>query len=109
MQLFENIFHWISLFNPLFSTQGTASEATLVAMLAARTKAMHRAQSQNGQLTPGDIFGRLVAYASDQVSTACCWDRGAGNKYIQETQAKGASSDVMFTFHKLAFGMIPIS
>ncbi|KAJ6657837.1 hypothetical protein lerEdw1_001887 [Lerista edwardsae] len=46
--------------------QGTASEATLVAMLAARTKAIHRAQSENRKLTQGDIIGRLVAYTSDQ-------------------------------------------
>ncbi|XP_044309337.1 aromatic-L-amino-acid decarboxylase isoform X4 [Varanus komodoensis] len=57
--------------------QGTASESTLVAMLAARTKAICRALSENKDLTQGDVIGRLVAYASDQFcatlgSTPCC-------------------------------------
>nr|XP_020661866.1 aromatic-L-amino-acid decarboxylase [Pogona vitticeps] len=57
--------------------QGTASEATLVAMLAARMKAIHRAQSENKNLTQGDIIDRLVAYTSDQFcatlgTTTCC-------------------------------------
>ncbi|KAF7247833.1 Aromatic-L-amino-acid decarboxylase [Varanus komodoensis] len=47
--------------------QGTASESTLVAMLAARTKAICRALSENKDLTQGDVIGRLVAYASDQI------------------------------------------
>nr|XP_060637502.1 aromatic-L-amino-acid decarboxylase-like [Anolis sagrei ordinatus] len=46
--------------------QGTASEATLVAMLAARTKAIHRVLSENEKLTPEDVMGKLVAYMSDQ-------------------------------------------
>nr|XP_056713221.1 aromatic-L-amino-acid decarboxylase [Euleptes europaea] len=46
--------------------QSTASEATLVALLAARTKAIHRVQSENRGLTQGEIVGRLVAYTSDQ-------------------------------------------
>uniref|UniRef100_A0A8C6VRX5 Aromatic-L-amino-acid decarboxylase n=1 Tax=Naja naja TaxID=35670 RepID=A0A8C6VRX5_NAJNA len=49
--------------------QGTASEATLVAMLAARTKAIRHIQLDNENLTQGEIIGRLVAYTSDQVST----------------------------------------
>uniref|UniRef100_A0A8C6VTR4 Aromatic-L-amino-acid decarboxylase n=1 Tax=Naja naja TaxID=35670 RepID=A0A8C6VTR4_NAJNA len=48
---------------------GTASEATLVAMLAARTKAIRHIQLDNENLTQGEIIGRLVAYTSDQVST----------------------------------------
>ncbi|XP_062986588.1 aromatic-L-amino-acid decarboxylase [Elgaria multicarinata webbii] len=50
--------------------QGTASEATLVAMLAARTKAIHHALSENKELTQGDIMGRLVAYTSDQAHSS---------------------------------------
>nr|XP_060637499.1 aromatic-L-amino-acid decarboxylase [Anolis sagrei ordinatus]XP_060637500.1 aromatic-L-amino-acid decarboxylase [Anolis sagrei ordinatus] len=46
--------------------QGTASEATLVAMLAARTKAIHRVLSENEKLTPEDVIGKLVAYTSEQ-------------------------------------------
>ncbi|XP_044309327.1 aromatic-L-amino-acid decarboxylase isoform X3 [Varanus komodoensis] len=50
--------------------QGTASESTLVAMLAARTKAICRALSENKDLTQGDVIGRLVAYASDQAHSS---------------------------------------
>ncbi|XP_060637502.2 aromatic-L-amino-acid decarboxylase-like [Anolis sagrei] len=46
--------------------QGTASEATLVAMLAARTKTIRRVLSENEKLTPEDVMGKLVAYMSDQ-------------------------------------------
>ncbi|XP_061445195.1 aromatic-L-amino-acid decarboxylase isoform X3 [Rhineura floridana] len=57
--------------------QSTASEATLVALLAARTKAIDRVQSENAKLTQGDIIGQLVAYTSDQFcatlgTTTCC-------------------------------------
>ncbi|XP_070583283.1 aromatic-L-amino-acid decarboxylase isoform X3 [Erythrolamprus reginae] len=50
--------------------QGTASEATLVAMLAARTKAIHRIQLDNENMTLGEIIGRLVAYTSDQAHSS---------------------------------------
>nr|XP_003222345.1 PREDICTED: aromatic-L-amino-acid decarboxylase [Anolis carolinensis] len=50
--------------------QGTASEATLVAMLAARTKAIHRVISENEKLTPEDVMGKLVAYTSDQAHSS---------------------------------------
>ncbi|XP_060103766.1 aromatic-L-amino-acid decarboxylase [Heteronotia binoei] len=46
--------------------QSTASEATLVALLAARTKVIHRVQSEKRDLTQGDVISRLVAYTSDQ-------------------------------------------
>lgn len=49
-------------------SQGSASEATLVALLAARTKTIRRVQSEKPELTEADVMGRLVAYASDQVS-----------------------------------------
>ncbi|XP_061445193.1 aromatic-L-amino-acid decarboxylase isoform X1 [Rhineura floridana] len=50
--------------------QSTASEATLVALLAARTKAIDRVQSENAKLTQGDIIGQLVAYTSDQAHSS---------------------------------------
>lgn len=53
-----------------FVPQGSASEATLLSLLAARTKAIRRVQSEKPELTEADIMGRLVAYASDQVSTS---------------------------------------
>uniref|UniRef100_A0A8C6ZLI7 Aromatic-L-amino-acid decarboxylase n=1 Tax=Nothoprocta perdicaria TaxID=30464 RepID=A0A8C6ZLI7_NOTPE len=50
--------------------QGSASEATLVSLLAARTKTIRRVQSEKPEVTEAEIMGRLVAYASDQVSTS---------------------------------------
>ncbi|XP_075351771.1 aromatic-L-amino-acid decarboxylase isoform X3 [Mycteria americana] len=57
--------------------QGSASEATLISLLAARTKTIRRMQSEKPELTEADIMGRLVAYASDQFcatlgTTPCC-------------------------------------
>lgn len=57
--------------------QGSASEATLISLLAARTKTIRRVQSENPELTEAEIMGRLVAYASDQVSTS--QKHGPGN------------------------------
>uniref|UniRef100_A0A8D0HM33 Aromatic-L-amino-acid decarboxylase n=1 Tax=Sphenodon punctatus TaxID=8508 RepID=A0A8D0HM33_SPHPU len=50
--------------------QGTASEATLVALLAARTNAIKRVHTANPELTQGDILSRLVAYSSDQAHSS---------------------------------------
>uniref|UniRef100_A0A8I3NRN8 Aromatic-L-amino-acid decarboxylase n=2 Tax=Canis lupus familiaris TaxID=9615 RepID=A0A8I3NRN8_CANLF len=57
--------------------QGSASEATLVALLAARTKVTRRLQAASPGLTQGAIMEKLVAYSSDQVvatlgTTSCC-------------------------------------
>uniref|UniRef100_A0AC11B9T8 Dopa decarboxylase n=1 Tax=Ovis aries TaxID=9940 RepID=A0AC11B9T8_SHEEP len=57
--------------------QGTASEATLVALLAARTKVTRHLQAASPELTQAAIMEKLVAYASDQVvatlgTTSCC-------------------------------------
>ncbi|KAJ7985631.1 hypothetical protein DPEC_G00354070 [Dallia pectoralis] len=46
--------------------QGTASEATLVALLAARSKAVRNILSNDPQRPETDIISKLVAYASDQ-------------------------------------------
>ncbi|CAF3252264.1 unnamed protein product [Rotaria socialis] len=50
--------------------QTTASEATLVALLAARKEAIHRVQAQFPYLSPAEINGRLVAYCSDQAHSS---------------------------------------
>uniref|UniRef100_A0A8C8R9D4 Aromatic-L-amino-acid decarboxylase n=1 Tax=Pelusios castaneus TaxID=367368 RepID=A0A8C8R9D4_9SAUR len=50
--------------------QGSASEATLVTLLAARTKMIRRVQSENPELTEADVMSRLVAYASDQAHSS---------------------------------------
>uniref|UniRef100_A0A8C0B1S0 Aromatic-L-amino-acid decarboxylase n=1 Tax=Buteo japonicus TaxID=224669 RepID=A0A8C0B1S0_9AVES len=57
--------------------QGSASEATLISLLAARTKTIRWLQSEKPELTEADIMSRLVAYASDQFcatlgTTPCC-------------------------------------
>lgn len=48
--------------------QGSASEATLVALLAARTKVTRQLQAASPELTQAAIMEKLVAYTSDQVS-----------------------------------------
>ncbi|XP_076029996.1 aromatic-L-amino-acid decarboxylase [Oratosquilla oratoria] len=45
--------------------QGTASEATLVALLSARARAVQRAQQKDPDLKAGDVIAKMVAYASD--------------------------------------------
>ncbi|XP_043318453.1 aromatic-L-amino-acid decarboxylase isoform X5 [Cervus canadensis] len=50
--------------------QGTASEATLVALLAARTKVTRRLQAASPELTQAAIMEKLVAYASDQAHSS---------------------------------------
>uniref|UniRef100_A0A8D2JMW1 Aromatic-L-amino-acid decarboxylase n=1 Tax=Sciurus vulgaris TaxID=55149 RepID=A0A8D2JMW1_SCIVU len=57
--------------------QGSASEATLVALLAARTKVIRQLQARTPELTQAAIMEKLVAYSSDQVvatlgTTSCC-------------------------------------
>ncbi|BFZ20278.1 hypothetical protein BsWGS_23317 [Bradybaena similaris] len=46
--------------------QGTASEATLVALLSARAKISAEMLSVNSSLSQGQILDKLVAYASDE-------------------------------------------
>uniref|UniRef100_A0A671XC40 Aromatic-L-amino-acid decarboxylase n=1 Tax=Sparus aurata TaxID=8175 RepID=A0A671XC40_SPAAU len=46
--------------------QGTASEATLMSLLAARCKAVRRVQASNSELPEAEIFSKLVAYTSEQ-------------------------------------------
>uniref|UniRef100_A0A4X2LBN2 Aromatic-L-amino-acid decarboxylase n=1 Tax=Vombatus ursinus TaxID=29139 RepID=A0A4X2LBN2_VOMUR len=57
--------------------QGSASEATLVSLLAARTKVIRQLQDKCPGLTKAAIMDKLVAYASDQMvatlgTTSCC-------------------------------------
>ncbi|XP_063089580.1 aromatic-L-amino-acid decarboxylase isoform X2 [Cavia porcellus] len=49
---------------------GSASEATLVALLAARTKVIRRLQAASPELTQAAIMEKLVAYASDQAHSS---------------------------------------
>jgi len=48
--------------------QTTASEATFVALLAARTEAIKRYRTRDPTLDDAEINARLVAYCSDQAS-----------------------------------------
>ncbi|XP_058502762.1 aromatic-L-amino-acid decarboxylase [Solea solea] len=50
--------------------QGTASEATLMSLLAARCKTIRRVQASNPQLAEGEIFSKLVAYTSEQAHSS---------------------------------------
>lgn len=61
----------VSFFNQYFSSaandrafQGTASEATLVSLLAAKSKAMKKVKETEPQMEEHAIVGRLIAYAS---------------------------------------------
>lgn len=47
--------------------QGTASEATLVALLSARTHTLHRLRDRHPEADDGSRLTKLVAYCSDQV------------------------------------------
>uniref|UniRef100_A0A8C7EU21 Aromatic-L-amino-acid decarboxylase n=1 Tax=Neovison vison TaxID=452646 RepID=A0A8C7EU21_NEOVI len=49
---------------------GSASEATLMALLAARTKVVRRLQAASPGLTQGAIMEKLVAYSSDQAHSS---------------------------------------
>ncbi len=62
----KNVFGIIGM--KLFQT--TASEATLVALLAARKEVIRRVQAQFPYLSPAEINGRLVAYCSDQAHSS---------------------------------------
>ncbi|XP_059166259.1 aromatic-L-amino-acid decarboxylase-like isoform X2 [Physella acuta] len=46
--------------------QGTASEATLVALLSARTTMINKLKIENPNLTQGQILDKLIAYTSDE-------------------------------------------
>lgn len=50
--------------------QGSASEATLVALLAARTKVIRQLQAASPELTQAAIMEKLVAYTSDQAHSS---------------------------------------
>ncbi|KAJ8415694.1 hypothetical protein AAFF_G00402510 [Aldrovandia affinis] len=50
--------------------QGTASEATLVALLAARAKIVRQIQATSPERTEVDIISKLVAYSSDQAHSS---------------------------------------
>ncbi|KAG7476044.1 aromatic-L-amino-acid decarboxylase [Solea senegalensis] len=50
--------------------QGTASEATLMSLLAARCKTIRSVQASNPQLPEGEIFSKLVAYTSEQAHSS---------------------------------------
>uniref|UniRef100_A0A2K5R4K6 Aromatic-L-amino-acid decarboxylase n=1 Tax=Cebus imitator TaxID=2715852 RepID=A0A2K5R4K6_CEBIM len=49
---------------------GSASEATLMALLAARTKVIHQLQAESPELTQAAIMEKLVAYSSDQAHSS---------------------------------------
>lgn len=46
--------------------QGTASEATLVALLCAKARAVARVKEENPDMKDADIVSKLVGYASGE-------------------------------------------
>lgn len=50
--------------------QGSASEAILVAVIAAREQTVCRIQKENPEMSESDIRGKLIAYSSDQSNSA---------------------------------------
>ncbi|KAG7273712.1 hypothetical protein CRUP_003540 [Coryphaenoides rupestris] len=50
--------------------QGTASEATLMALLAARCKVVRRVQETDAKRSEADIFSKLIAYTSEQAHSS---------------------------------------
>ena len=57
----------------LLFLQGTASEATLVALLAARSCVIQRERARDASLSAADVIGKLVCYTSDQVRSSRRW------------------------------------
>lgn len=53
---------------PVILQQSTASEATLMSLLAARCKAVRRVQETNPERLEAEVLSKLVAYSSEQVS-----------------------------------------
>ncbi|XP_039592718.1 aromatic-L-amino-acid decarboxylase [Polypterus senegalus] len=50
--------------------QGTASEATLVSLLGARSKALKRLKAEHPSLSEAEILNKLVAYTSEQAHSS---------------------------------------
>lgn len=53
--------------NIAFFKQGSASEATLVALLAAKMKTIRQKIEEDPSLDQYDVMSKLVVYTSDQV------------------------------------------
>lgn len=53
-----------------FSIQGSASEASLVALLAAKDKLVRSIREENSQISAAEIKGKLIAYSSDQSNSS---------------------------------------
>lgn len=50
--------------------QGSASEATLVGLLVAKNKTVHRLMRNDPTLDEGELNAKLVAYTSDQCNSS---------------------------------------
>uniref|UniRef100_A0A8C4XF92 Aromatic-L-amino-acid decarboxylase n=1 Tax=Erpetoichthys calabaricus TaxID=27687 RepID=A0A8C4XF92_ERPCA len=50
--------------------QGTASEATLVSLLGARSKALKRIKAEHPSLSEAEVLNKLVAYMSEQAHSS---------------------------------------
>ena len=53
-----------------FCLQGTASEATLVALLAAKSRMIVKVKKELPDISDAELHDKLIVYTSDQVSTS---------------------------------------
>lgn len=53
--------------------QGTASEATLVALLGAKARMINKLKEENPTWTDEDIIPKLVGYCSSEYDTSFYW------------------------------------
>lgn len=75
--------------------QTTASEATLVSLLAARSRAIRDVQDNDPDRLATEINSRLVAYCSDQVCSRCFCRKEASN--VTGRESKNTNSyDILF-------------
>ncbi len=74
---YTTVLHMVASRSCLY--QGTASEATYVALLAARSQTVSRIRKDQTERSEYDIMSKLVAYCSDQVKKDQCGDRIRGN------------------------------
>ncbi|KAB1253778.1 Aromatic-L-amino-acid decarboxylase [Camelus dromedarius] len=84
--------------------QGSASEATLVALLAARTKVTRRLQTASPGLTQAAVMEKLVAYASDQ-APGSTWGWGGGRVCVWRLQGdydEGLKSGLLLALQVVA-------
>uniref|UniRef100_A0A4W4E6X6 Aromatic-L-amino-acid decarboxylase n=1 Tax=Electrophorus electricus TaxID=8005 RepID=A0A4W4E6X6_ELEEL len=92
--------------------QGTASEATLVALLAARSRIVKQIQAHDPQRSEVEIISKLVAYSSDQAHSSVERAGLIGGVRMKKMSTDGKFAVCGETFRKTleedkASGLIP--